>query len=62
VLVKGTFYLLVTLDTPEEPPNEARTVFWCVDLGIVMSRDSVVSKEFLCQQDGDDATTSLCCL
>jgi putative transposase len=34
VLVDGTFYLLVTLDTPEEPPIEP-TRFLGVDLGIV---------------------------
>ena len=34
VLVKGTFFLLVTLDTPEEPPMEP-TRFLGVDLGIV---------------------------
>ena len=34
VLVKGTFFLLVTLDTPEEPPMEP-THFLGVDLGIV---------------------------
>ena len=34
VLVNGTFYLLVTLDTPEEPPMEP-TRFLGVDLGIV---------------------------
>ena len=34
VLVKGQFFLLVTLDTPEEPPMEP-TRFLGVDLGIV---------------------------
>jgi len=34
VLVKGTFYLLVTLDTPEEPPMRPER-FLGVDLGIV---------------------------
>jgi len=34
VLVGGTFFLLVTLDTPEEPPMEP-TRFLGVDLGIV---------------------------
>ena len=34
VLVKGTFYLLVTLDTPEEPPMVPER-FLGVDLGII---------------------------
>jgi putative transposase len=34
VLIQSTFYLLVTLDTPEEPPMEP-TRFLGVDLGIV---------------------------
>jgi putative transposase len=34
VLISGTFFLLVTLDTPEEPPMEP-TRFLGVDLGIV---------------------------
>jgi IS605 OrfB family transposase len=34
VLVDGTFYLLITIDTPEEPPTDP-THFLGVDLGIV---------------------------
>lgn len=34
VLIDGTFYLLITIDTPEEPPIEP-TRFLGVDLGIV---------------------------
>ncbi len=34
VLINGTFFLLVTLDTPEEPPREP-TRFLGVDLGII---------------------------
>jgi putative transposase len=34
VLVKGTFYLLVTLDTPEEPPMVPER-FLGVDLGVI---------------------------
>jgi putative transposase len=34
VLIKGTFYLLVTLDTPEEPPMVPER-FLGVDLGII---------------------------
>jgi IS605 OrfB family transposase len=34
VLVHGTFYLLITIDTPEEPPTDP-THFLGVDLGIV---------------------------
>ena len=40
VLIKGTFYLLVTLDTPEEPPMVPER-FLGIDLGIInLSTDS----------------------